>query len=78
MGDDRSDRTCASCGRTMTWRKAWERDGEQRRFCSAACRRRTVRPVDRALEEAIRDLLAARSHGATICRPRPPAGRWWR
>lgn len=31
---------CAACGRPFTWRKKWERDWEQVRFCSDSCRRR--------------------------------------
>ncbi len=61
------DRICASCGRAFAWRKAWARDWEQVRYCSEACRWRKVRPVDRALEAAILELLAGRAAGATIC-----------
>ena len=61
------DRICASCGRAFAWRKAWARDWEQVRYCSDGCRRRKVRPIDRALETAILELLAARGAGATIC-----------
>jgi len=61
------DPICASCGRAFAWRKAWARDWEQVRYCSEACRRRKVRPVDRALEAAILELLAGRAAGATIC-----------
>ncbi len=67
MSVDISPRTCRSCGRTMTWRKAWTRDWEQVRYCSQACRRRRVRPVDRYLEFAILELLVARTASATIC-----------
>ena len=58
---------CESCGRTMTWRKAWTENFDEVRYCSAACRKRKVRPVDRALEQAILDLLDRRAGGATIC-----------
>jgi hypothetical protein len=58
---------CASCGRTITWRKAWARNWDQVRYCSAACRKRKVRPIDRDLEQAILGLLARRARGATIC-----------
>lgn len=58
---------CVVCGRTITWRKKWERDWEQVRYCSGACRRAGIRPVDRALEEAVLRLLDARPAGATIC-----------
>ena len=29
---------CATCGRPFTWRKKWERDWEQVRYCSDRCR----------------------------------------
>jgi hypothetical protein len=58
---------CAVCGRTITWRKKWERDWEQVRYCSDACRRAGVTPTDRALEQSVLDLLATRAGGATIC-----------
>lgn len=66
MGD-RDDRICASCGRAFAWRRSAARDWEQVRYCSQACRRRKVRAEDRALEAAVRELLAARARTATIC-----------
>jgi len=61
------DKACAVCGRRITWRKSWERDWEQVRYCSAGCRRRGLRASDEELECAIRDLLAVRAGTATIC-----------
>jgi len=29
---------CKTCGRTMTWRKAWAKNWEQVLYCSEACR----------------------------------------
>ena len=58
-------KTCARCGRTMEWRKSWARNWDQVRYCSYACRRRRVSATDAALEQAILDLLDARS--GTIC-----------
>ncbi|MEJ5946636.1 DUF2256 and DUF3253 domain-containing protein [Pseudokineococcus basanitobsidens] len=58
---------CAVCGRTITWRKAWERDWDAVRYCSQACRRAGVRPVDAELEAAVLRLLDERAAGATIC-----------
>ncbi|HSP29651.1 MAG TPA: DUF2256 and DUF3253 domain-containing protein [Ilumatobacteraceae bacterium] len=58
---------CASCGRTMTWRAAWSANWDEVRYCSDRCRRRKVRPVDKALEEAILALLDERARSATIC-----------
>ena len=60
-------KTCAACGRTITWRKKWERDWEQVRFCSDACRGHKLNAQDKALEAAIRTLLQARGAGKTIC-----------
>lgn len=51
----------------MAWRAAWERNWDEVRYCSERCRRRKVKPVDTALETAIRKLLSGRARGATIC-----------
>ena len=67
MSASREAKTCASCGRRIEWRKKWEKDWEQVRYCSTACRRRGVGEVDRALEHSILDLLGQRASGATIC-----------
>lgn len=32
-------KTCAACARPFEWRKKWERDWEQVKYCSDACRR---------------------------------------
>lgn len=29
---------CAGCGKPFTWRKKWERDWENVRYCSDACK----------------------------------------
>ena len=74
-------KTCAACGRTITWRKEWERDGDDVRWCSAACRSRGVTGTDAALESAVLELLEARAAGATICpseAARAVGGQDWR
>ena len=58
-------KTCARCGRTMEWRKAWARNWDSVRYCSDACRRHRLTRTDEALQQAILDLLDARS--GTIC-----------
>ncbi|MGB5951470.1 MAG: DUF2256 and DUF3253 domain-containing protein [Ornithinimicrobium sp.] len=63
----REHKTCVSCGRRIEWRKKWERDWDQVRYCSSGCRRRGVADVDRQLEEAIVQLLSTRAPAATIC-----------
>ncbi len=35
---------CLTCGRPFTWRKKWERDWDQIRYCSEACRRSKSKP----------------------------------
>jgi len=32
-------RICVACARPFAWRKRWERDWEQVKYCSDACRR---------------------------------------
>ena len=59
------DKTCRSCGRTIQWRTKWERDWDEVRYCSTACRKHGVTDVDRQLEGSIRHLLSTRS--GTIC-----------
>jgi len=78
---DVSSKPCASCGRTITWRKKWERDWEQVRHCSAACRRAGVSSTDRELEAVVLSLLEDRAAGATICpseAARAVGGEQWR
>ena len=60
-------KTCVSCGRTIEWRKKWERDWDTVKYCSDACRRRGVTDLDQRLEQTILDLLAKRAANATIC-----------
>ena len=71
MVKDLPTKDCAVCGRTITWHKKWERDWDQVRYCSDACRRRARssagRTEDVLIETRLRELLAATSAGATIC-----------
>ena len=60
-------KTCRSCGRTIQWRKKWERDWNDVAYCSDACRKRKVSAVDRELESQILGLLVKRAATATIC-----------
>jgi hypothetical protein len=75
------DKICASCGRTMEWRAAWAKHWDEVRYCSDRCRKRRLKPVDVALESAIRTLLAGRTRGASICpseAARSVDGEGWR
>lgn len=72
---------CASCGRAITWRAKWARNWDDVRYCSDACRRRGIRPVDERLAATIRELLDARAASATICpseAARAVGGEDWR
>ncbi len=61
------EKLCARCGRRFGYQKRWRRSWDEVRYCSDACRRRKVRPVDHDLEAAILRLLGDRRRGATIC-----------
>ncbi len=60
-------KTCVTCGRTIEWRRKWERDWDNVKFCSDACRTHKPGARDAALEAAILDLLRKRGAGKTIC-----------
>ncbi|WP_285591374.1 DUF2256 and DUF3253 domain-containing protein [Actinomycetospora sp. NBRC 106378] len=61
------EKTCATCGRRIEWRKKWARDWENVRYCSDGCRRHRPDDTDRALETTIVELLDRRAAGKTIC-----------
>ena len=58
---------CVSCGRSFSWRKKWERDWETVRYCSNACRRNGLRPIDDDIERTLLELLEDRTDRASIC-----------
>ena len=60
-------KTCAVCGRTMTWRPRWAKVWDTVKTCSDACRKNRLGEVDHALERTILTLLGGRKAGATIC-----------
>ena len=72
---------CQACGRTITWRKKWERDWDQVRYCSQGCRRQGVSATDTALEVELLALLKRGARGATVCpseAARAVGGEDWR
>ena len=60
-------KVCATCGRTIEWRKKWERDWDSVKFCSDACRTHKSGTRDKALEDTILRMLQERGAGKTIC-----------
>ena len=76
-------KSCAVCGRTITWRKKWERDWENIRYCSERCRGRKAEAAGdgHALERRILEMLATRARDATMCPSevaRAEGGEDWR
>lgn len=64
---DSRTKPCASCGRVITWRRAWARNWDDVKYCSDRCRSRRVTSVDEQLAATILGLLERRALGATIC-----------
>ena len=62
-----AEKVCERCGRTMQWRAKWERNWNEVKYCSDACRKQRLTAVDTALEDAILQLLNARARDASIC-----------
>ncbi|UCG41596.1 MAG: DUF2256 domain-containing protein [Acidimicrobiia bacterium] len=58
-------KTCATCGRPFSWRKAWAEDWDAVRYCSKGCRSSKPNRTDRALEEALLTALCTRSEVST-------------
>jgi hypothetical protein len=58
---------CLVCGRTIEWRKKWERSWSEVKYCSDGCRRRKREAADDTLERSILSVLATRARGATVC-----------
>lgn len=50
---DLPTKLCAACGLPFTWRKKWERDWAQVKFCSDRCRSRGDKAVKIAASEPL-------------------------
>ena len=61
------EKPCQTCGRTITWRKKWEKCWDEVKYCSTRCRKEKPGALDLRLEESILELLNQRSATATIC-----------
>ncbi|MBC7387035.1 MAG: DUF2256 and DUF3253 domain-containing protein [Cryobacterium sp.] len=59
-------KNCLLCGREMTWRKKWEKNWNEVRYCGEKCRR-DKNTLREGHETEILNLLAQRAHSATIC-----------
>jgi hypothetical protein len=47
---DLPQKHCATCGRIFAWRKKWERDWPNVRYCSDACRMKGGKAAARAAD----------------------------
>ncbi|WP_432547912.1 DUF3253 domain-containing protein [Kineococcus sp. SYSU DK004] len=77
------EKDCAVCGRTITWRRKWERDWDAVRYCSDACRRRARGAgarVDAELERVLEEALDAGGRGGVTPEEvaRAVGGQEWR
>ncbi|MEN8694432.1 MAG: DUF3253 domain-containing protein [Akkermansiaceae bacterium] len=75
------EKTCATCGRLIEWRKKWADCWDEVKFCADSCRRNKPGKIDRELEDTILSLLHSRPSNFTICpseaaRAIFPAERW--
>jgi hypothetical protein len=61
------EKTCASCGRSITWRKKWESCWNEIRYCSDACRRRKTDSTAEVFESAILARLAEMPRTSSLC-----------
>jgi hypothetical protein len=59
-------RYCAICGRVITWRKKWERDWPDVRYCSKSCRRRKLNALDDQIESTLVAMLKERGE-RSVC-----------
>ena len=55
-------KTCVSCGRTFTWRKSLNKNWDQVKYCSNACRTRKISNLDKRIERKILELLGTEPH----------------
>lgn len=65
----RAPKACSYCGREITYRKKWEKNWEEVKFCSDRCRSdsRKYKKESLELETKILGLLEHRGKGKTIC-----------
>lgn len=60
-------KNCSKCGRIIEYRKKWEKNWNEIKFCSERCRKSKTKLSDLAFEEKILSLLSTRAHGSSIC-----------
>lgn len=59
-------KNCLVCGREITWRKKWERNWAEVKYCGEKCRR-SKGTLAENYEAAILELLTRRASTSTVC-----------
>jgi hypothetical protein len=62
----RASKICATCGRPFSWRKKWERNWDEIRYCSSACRGKKKRHAHGDLAELLMQMAQER-FPKTLC-----------
>lgn len=66
----KENKICQLCGRTIEYRKKWEKNWDEIKFCSDKCRAANKGATKKFITQfkaEILDLLQKRSSGKTIC-----------
>ncbi len=66
----KQEKVCAQCGRSFEWRKKWEKNWSEIKYCSDRCRglsRDQGKAESLSFQKQIMDLLKLRATGKTIC-----------
>ena len=64
---NRPIKNCVVCGREIQWRKKWQGNWQQVKYCSRSCRKTGLSEIDVQLEKVILRLLRERKTGGSIC-----------
>lgn len=63
-----TSKICQICGRSFEWRKKWEKNWDEIKYCSDQCRKKSkIKRDNEAYSVLIIDLLQSRPKGSTIC-----------
>lgn len=58
---------CVSCGRKIEWRKSFEKNWDELRYCSQACRSAKLSALDLRIEALLIQKLSSLPRGSTLC-----------
>ena len=60
-------KNCSKCGRTIEYRKKWQKSWSEIKYCSDKCRNSKTKQLDHDFEEKILNLLSTRARDSSIC-----------